>query len=128
MPRGPVRNVPTVIIHGWQGNEPEHWQTWLAGQLTAAGRDSAGEPGSGNGAASWYHKANVGQAAMLQVANQCPFKSGSCYAIADRATYAKPHQYPTGVKWVLVNGHAEVADGAHKPDVLGGRPLRHPGK
>jgi hypothetical protein len=24
---------------------------------------------------------------MLQVANQCPFKSGSCYAIADRATY-----------------------------------------
>jgi len=39
MPRRPTRTVPTVIIHGWQGNEPDHWQTWLAGQLTEAGRE-----------------------------------------------------------------------------------------
>lgn len=39
MPRRPTRNTPTVIIHGWQGNESEHWQTWLAGVLTDAGRD-----------------------------------------------------------------------------------------
>ena len=39
MPRRPSRTVPTVILHGWQGNEPEHWQTWLAGQLAEAGRE-----------------------------------------------------------------------------------------
>lgn len=26
-------------MHGWQGSDPEHWQTWLAGQLRAAGRE-----------------------------------------------------------------------------------------
>jgi len=41
---------------------------------------------------------------------------------------SKPHQYPTGVKWVFVNGHAAVADGEHKADALGGRTLRWPGK
>ena len=39
MPRRPTRTVPTVIVHGWQGNEAEHWQTWLAGQLADAGRE-----------------------------------------------------------------------------------------
>ena len=39
MPRRPTRTVPTVIVHGWQGNEPDHWQTWLAAQLTEAGRE-----------------------------------------------------------------------------------------
>jgi serine hydrolase len=24
-----------VILHGWQGSEPEHWQSWLAGRLAA---------------------------------------------------------------------------------------------
>ena len=43
----------------------------------------------------------------------------------DTATYDKPHQYAAGVKWVFVNGKAEVADGEHKPDVLGGKALRH---
>lgn len=39
MPRRPTRTVPTVILHGWQGNEPAHWQTWLAEQLGADGRE-----------------------------------------------------------------------------------------
>jgi predicted alpha/beta hydrolase family esterase len=26
-----------VILHGWQANTPEHWQTWLAERLEAAG-------------------------------------------------------------------------------------------
>jgi N-acyl-D-aspartate/D-glutamate deacylase len=42
----------------------------------------------------------------------------------DVATYDKPHQYATGVKWVYVNGTAAIADG--KPTAaLAGRPLRH---
>ena len=28
-----------MILHGLDGNEPEHWQTWLAEQLQAAGRE-----------------------------------------------------------------------------------------
>jgi predicted alpha/beta hydrolase family esterase len=39
VPRRPTRTVATVLVHGWQGNEPEHWQTWLAAQLDAAGRE-----------------------------------------------------------------------------------------
>jgi N-acyl-D-aspartate/D-glutamate deacylase len=55
----------------------------------------------------------------------------------DTATFAKPHQYAAGVKWVLVNGHAAIANGAYKdgdlkPEqykaTLGGRVLRHSGK
>ena len=26
-----------LILHGWQGSGPDHWQTWLAGRLTQAG-------------------------------------------------------------------------------------------
>ena len=33
--------------------------------------------------------------------------------IADRATYAAPHQYPVGIRRVIVNGQVVVADGAH---------------
>jgi N-acyl-D-amino-acid deacylase len=46
-------------------------------------------------------------------------------AYRDTATYDKPHQYAAGVKWVFVNGKSEVADGVHRPDVLGGKALRH---
>ncbi len=38
--------------------------------------------------------------------------------IADHATYTKPHQYATGVKYVLVNGKIVLAKGRH----LGARP------
>ena len=28
-----------LILHGWQGSGPDHWQTWLAQRLAAAGED-----------------------------------------------------------------------------------------
>jgi predicted alpha/beta hydrolase family esterase len=28
-----------LILHGWQGSGPGHWQTWLAEHLAAAGHD-----------------------------------------------------------------------------------------
>jgi N-acyl-D-amino-acid deacylase len=46
----------------------------------------------------------------------------------DTATFDRPHQYAAGVKWVFVNGHPAVEDGAFKDGVLGGRALRHKGK
>ena len=46
----------------------------------------------------------------------------------DTATFDKPHRYAAGVRWVFVNGHAEVADGKYQDAVLGGRVLRHPSK
>lgn len=39
MPRRPTRTVPTVILHGWEGSGPGHWQSWLAAQLRSAGRE-----------------------------------------------------------------------------------------
>ena len=46
----------------------------------------------------------------------------------DTATFDKPHRYAAGVRWVFVNGHAEVADGKYQDGVLGGRVLRHPAR
>jgi len=39
MARRPTRSVPTVIVPGWQGSGPGHWQVWLGDQLAAAGRE-----------------------------------------------------------------------------------------
>jgi predicted alpha/beta hydrolase family esterase len=33
VPRTPPTTQPVLILPGWGGSEPEHWQTWLAGQL-----------------------------------------------------------------------------------------------
>jgi N-acyl-D-aspartate/D-glutamate deacylase len=48
-------------------------------------------------------------------------------AYRDTATFAKPHQYAAGVKWVFVNGTPVVADDKHDAKVLPGRVLRHKG-
>src|ERR1700750_320400 len=40
MPRRPTRTVPTLLLPGWNGSGPGHWQTWLAEQLTEAGREA----------------------------------------------------------------------------------------
>jgi uncharacterized protein len=29
--------MPVLILHGWQGSGPDHWQTWLAGRLRERG-------------------------------------------------------------------------------------------
>jgi len=42
----------------------------------------------------------------------------------DTATYDKPHQFATGVKWLYVNGAAAIANGSHT-SALAGRSLRH---
>jgi uncharacterized protein len=39
MPRRPTRTVATVLLHGWEGSGPDHWQSWLAEQLRAADRE-----------------------------------------------------------------------------------------
>jgi len=43
----------------------------------------------------------------------------------DTATFAEPHQYSAGTKYVFVNGHPAVHDGV-PTGVLAGRALRHP--
>jgi N-acyl-D-aspartate/D-glutamate deacylase len=45
-------------------------------------------------------------------------------AYRDTATYARPHQYATGVKWLFVNGQMVVEDGKYNGK-LAGRALRH---
>lgn len=39
MPRRPTRTAATVIVPGWQGSGPDHWQSWLADTLRAGGRE-----------------------------------------------------------------------------------------
>jgi predicted alpha/beta hydrolase family esterase len=40
MPRRPRRTVPTVLVPGWNGSGPDHWQTWLEQQLQEDGRET----------------------------------------------------------------------------------------
>ena len=42
----------------------------------------------------------------------------------DTATFDKPHQYATGVKYLVVNGKLAIEDGKHT-DVRAGKVLRH---
>jgi N-acyl-D-aspartate/D-glutamate deacylase len=44
-------------------------------------------------------------------------------AITDLATFERPHQYPAGVCFVLVNGRVAIADGV-QTDTLAGRVIR----
>jgi len=43
----------------------------------------------------------------------------------DVATFDKPHQYATGVRWLFVNGKTAIADGKDT-DTLAGKVVRHP--
>lgn len=47
-------------------------------------------------------------------------------AIADRATYQAPHQYPAGIHYVVVNGVIELAGEKHQ-DKRPGRVLARTG-
>jgi N-acyl-D-aspartate/D-glutamate deacylase len=44
--------------------------------------------------------------------------------IRDKATYENPHQYPEGIKHVIVNGQIVIDEGEHT-DVMPGKTLRH---
>lgn len=44
--------------------------------------------------------------------------------VADLATYEKPHQYPVGIEYVIVNGQLEV-DGGKMTEARGGRVIKH---
>jgi predicted alpha/beta hydrolase family esterase len=33
VPRTPPTSQPVVILHGWNGSGPDHWQSWLAERL-----------------------------------------------------------------------------------------------
>src|SRR5215510_449307 len=46
--------------------------------------------------------------------------------VIDRATFESPHQYPTGIEYVLVNGKLSV-DKGQRTSALAGRVLRGPG-
>ena len=39
--------------------------------------------------------------------------------VADRATYENPHQYPSGIEHVLVNGRLVIKDGDHTGSLPG---------
>ena len=43
--------------------------------------------------------------------------------VRDRATFDAPHQYPAGIRHVIVNGRFAVEDGV-QTDALSGRVLR----
>jgi dihydroorotase/N-acyl-D-amino-acid deacylase len=47
--------------------------------------------------------------------------------VADRATFAAPHQYPVGIDYVIVNGTLSV-DGGRYIDARAGRVLRRPAR
>lgn len=73
---------------------------------------------------------------ILQLANRGYLKPGYQADVVvfdpttfrDTATFEKPHQYASGMKWVFVNGLAEVADGQFQDGALGGQVLRHKSK
>ena len=44
--------------------------------------------------------------------------------VADKGTFAEPHQYPTGIEFVVVNGQVTVDKGVMTP-IRAGRVLRH---
>ena len=47
--------------------------------------------------------------------------------VADRATFAEPHQYPVGIEYVIINGTLAV-DGGRFLDARAGRVLRRPAR
>lgn len=81
---GDAGNANFVSRGDDSGTNTEEKAIWA---LTKVGLTSSGEPGGGSSNASWYHKANTGQAPTVQVADQCPFKGGGCYDITDRGTF-----------------------------------------
>jgi tungstate transport system substrate-binding protein len=70
-------------------NSGTNVQEKLIWALTGVPLNAAGEPAGANGSGNpaWYHKAGLGQADTVQLANQCPFSGGGCYNMTDRGTF-----------------------------------------
>jgi N-acyl-D-amino-acid deacylase len=47
--------------------------------------------------------------------------------VIDRATYENPHQYPVGIRYVIVNGVVAIDDGQHT-GAMAGQVVYGPGK
>jgi N-acyl-D-amino-acid deacylase len=71
--------------------------------------------------ADQFSFADRGRLAAGKAADVVVFDAGT---VGDRATYAEPHQYPTGIVHVLVNGVAVVRGGT-QTDARPGQVLRH---
>jgi len=80
------------------------------------------------------HKMTGASAAALGLTNRGVLRPGAMAditvfdpaTIAERATFAKPRQYPTGIPYVIVNGVPVIGGGAHT-GALPGRVLRWTG-
>ncbi|MBA2580415.1 MAG: substrate-binding domain-containing protein [Thermoleophilaceae bacterium] len=81
--RGQLTFVSRGDNSGTNVQEKEIWR------LSNVPKNNLGEPGppGTTGSFPWYRKAGLGQAATVQLAEQCPFASGSCYEMTDRGTY-----------------------------------------
>jgi N-acyl-D-aspartate/D-glutamate deacylase len=82
------------------------------------------------GVLSWQdavHRMTGRAAATLGLADRGILRPGTAAdvvvfdprTVADVATYADPHRYPTGIPWVWVNGAAMVEDGRFTPRPAG---------
>jgi len=40
-------------------------------------------------------------------------------SVTDTATYSEPHQYPTGIEYVIVNGKVVIENGEHTGELPG---------
>jgi dihydroorotase/N-acyl-D-amino-acid deacylase len=61
----------------------------------------------------------------LKVGNYADITIFKPQTIKDQSTFENPHQYPTGIPYVLVNGRIVVDRGVYK-DVRAGKILRKP--
>jgi len=77
---------------------------------------------------SAIHKVTQMPARKLRIADRGELRQGAFAdvvvfdpaSVADRATFDDPHQYPTGIEHVVVNGMLTIRDGEHTGS-LGGR-------
>ena len=65
------------------------------------------------------HKLGLGDRGLLREGYWADMVLFDPEAIRDRATFADPHQYPEGIRHVIVNGQVTVALGEHRGTLAG---------
>ncbi|MFS8541062.1 MAG: amidohydrolase family protein [Tissierellales bacterium] len=58
-------------------------------------------------------KMNLRDRGLLEVGYKADITIFDKNTIIDKATFENPHQYPLGIKYVIVNGKIVVRDGEH---------------